>query len=213
MRPGRGSVKICRKQKQSTFERMPVYQFSLLIQAAGTALLFLLFLLLFQKIKRKAFTDWIASWAFLLAGLVLLLLVPGLEETRPFIFILQVFLLTHVVFLLRGVRRFRNEGSATGPLELLWLIPIFAAAWWTSVEADQMSGRAAPMALILAAGYVTTAAVFAATPGPAAGRVLLALAFLLWGVERAVVGWAHLRFQKPDRISLIYTSPSPRDTR
>jgi len=48
---------------------MPVYQFSLLIQAAGTVLLFLLFLLLYQKIRRRAFLDWIASWAFLLIGL------------------------------------------------------------------------------------------------------------------------------------------------
>ena len=123
---------------------MPVYHFSLLIQAAGTALLFLLFLLLFQKIRRKAFGDWIASWAFLLGGLILLLLMPRLTDTRPFIFILHVFLLAHVVFLLRGVRRFRNEGAATGALELLWLIPLVAAAWWTSIEADQVSGRAAP---------------------------------------------------------------------
>ena len=179
---------------------MPVYHFSLLIQAAGTALLFLLFLLLFQKIRRKAFGDWIASWAFLLGGLILLLLMPRLTDTRPFIFILHVFLLAHVVFLLRGVRRFRNEGAATGALELLWLIPLVAAAWWTSIEADQVSGRAAPMALILAAGYVAAAAGFAITPGPVAGRVLLALSFLLWGVERAVVGSAYLRFETPDRM-------------
>src|SRR5438552_3713856 len=47
---------------------MSVSQFSLLIQAAGTALLLFLFLLLYQKIHRPAFLDWIASWSFLLAG-------------------------------------------------------------------------------------------------------------------------------------------------
>ena len=48
---------------------MPVHQFSLLVQSAGTALLFIVFVLLYQQIKRKAFLDWIASWAFLLCGL------------------------------------------------------------------------------------------------------------------------------------------------
>jgi diguanylate cyclase (GGDEF)-like protein len=56
------------------------------------------------------------------------------------------------------------------------------------------------MALILAAGYVATAVMFAVTPGPAAGRVLLSLSFLLWGVERAIVGSAYLRFLSPDRM-------------
>lgn len=179
---------------------MPVYQFSLLIQAAGTALLFLLFLLLHQKIQRKAFADWILSWAFLLGGLVLLLLVPRLDETRPFVFILHITLLAHIVFLLRGVRRFRDERAATGILELLWMVPLVAVAWWTSMEADQISGRAAPMALLLAAAYVAAALAFAITPGPVAGRVLLSLSFLLWGAERALVGTAYLKYQTPDRM-------------
>jgi diguanylate cyclase (GGDEF)-like protein len=179
---------------------MPVYHFSLLIQAAGTAMLLVLFLLLFQKIKRKAFADWIASWGFLLAGLVLLLLVPKLEDTRSFIFILHACLLAHVVFMLRGVRRFRDERAASSPFELLWLLPVVAVAWWTALEADALSGRAAPMALLLAAGYLTCSLAFAITPGPAAGRVLLALSFLLWGVERAIVGSAYLRFKTPDRV-------------
>ena len=50
---------------------MSVAQFALLIQAAGTLLLFLLFLLLYRKIRRRAFLDWIASWAFLFVGLSL----------------------------------------------------------------------------------------------------------------------------------------------
>ena len=48
---------------------MPVYQFSLLIQAAGTALLLILFLLVYQKIRLRALSQWIVSWACLLIGL------------------------------------------------------------------------------------------------------------------------------------------------
>ncbi len=179
---------------------MPVYQFSLLIQTAATLLLFLLFLLLYQKIRRKAFFDWIISWGFLLSGLALLFVVPSLEEARPFIFLLHIFLLAHVVFLFRGTRRFRDETAATGPLELLWIIPIVAIAWWTSIEADQLSGRAAPMALLLAAGYLAVAISFATMSGSPAGRALLSLSFLLWGVERAIRGTAYIRFKTPDQL-------------
>ena len=98
---------------------MPVYQFSLLIQAAGTVLLFLLFLLLYQKIRRRAFLDWIASWALLLVGLVLELALPYVGDGRPFVFLRHIALLAHVVFLLRGVRRFRDERAGTGAYELL----------------------------------------------------------------------------------------------
>jgi hypothetical protein len=38
------------------------YLFSLLVQAAGTVLLFVVFLLLYRKFRRPAFLDWIASW-------------------------------------------------------------------------------------------------------------------------------------------------------
>lgn len=179
---------------------MPVYQFSLLIQTAATALLFLLFLFLFQKIRRKAFFDWIVSWAFLSIGLTLLFIVPSLEETRPYIFLLHIFLLAHILFLLRGARRFRDETAATGPLELLWILPILAIAWWTAMEADQLSGRAAPMVLLLAAGYLTAAISFATMPGSPAARMLLSFSFLLWAVERAIRGSAYIRFKSPDKM-------------
>ncbi|HSS45672.1 MAG TPA: hypothetical protein VLO07_10045, partial [Thermoanaerobaculia bacterium] len=116
---------------------MLVEQFSLLIQAAGTVLLFLLFLLLYQKIRRRAFLDWIASWAFLLIGLGVLLAVPYIGENPPFIFLLHVVLLAHAFFLLRGVRRFLDERAGTSTLELLWILPIVAIAWWTAVEASR----------------------------------------------------------------------------
>ena len=48
------------------------YLFSLVVQAAGTVLLFVVFLLLYRKFRRPAFLDWIASWGFFLASLVLL---------------------------------------------------------------------------------------------------------------------------------------------
>ena len=176
---------------------MPVYQFSLLIQAAGTFFLFVLFLLLYQKIHRWAFLEWIASWAFLLIGLCLQLV---LDKTAlgqpPFVFLLNVSQLAHVAFLLRGVRRFRDEQAGSGPLELLWLLPVLAIAWWTSVAADAISGRAA-MALVLAAAYATAAVVFTITPGSAAGRVLLSSSLLCWGVERAVTASAYVRFGTP----------------
>jgi len=40
---------------------METYLFSLLVQAAGTVLLFIVFLLLYQKFRRPAFLDWIES--------------------------------------------------------------------------------------------------------------------------------------------------------
>ncbi|MEO8431391.1 MAG: diguanylate cyclase [Acidobacteriota bacterium] len=179
---------------------MPVYQFSLLIQAAGTVLLFLLFLLLYQKIRRRAFLDWIASWALLLCGLVLQSLLPAVGETRPFVFLLHVALLSHMVFLLRGVRRFRDERASTGALELLWIVPVTAVAWWTAMESTRATGHSAPIALVLAAGYVAAAVSFAITPGSRAGRVLLSTSFLLWGTEEAVVGFAYLRFREPSSM-------------
>src|SRR5438128_12532718 len=136
---------------------MPVHQFSLLIQAAGTVLLFLLFLLLYQKIRRRAFLDWIASWALLLCGLVFQILIPFVGETRPYVFLLHLSLLGHVMFLLRGVRRFRDERASTGAYELLWLIPVIAIAWWTAMESGRATGHSAPISLVVAAAYVTAA--------------------------------------------------------
>ena len=176
---------------------MPVYQFSLLIQAAGTVLLFLLFLLLYKKIRRRAFLDWIASWAFLLCGLVLELALPMVAETRTFVFLLHIALLAHILFLLRGVRRFRDERAGTGAYELLWIVPIVAIAWWTAMQAPTANSHSAAIALVLAAGYVTSAVSFAITTGSRAGRVLLSVSFLLWGVEEAVVGFGYLRFRDP----------------
>src|SRR5712691_7378168 len=187
---------------------MPVHQFSLLVQAAVTFLLFLLFLLLYKKIRRRAFFDWIASWAFLWLGLALSFLLSSpleprarqffsIGESRPFIFLLHVALLAHVVFLLRGVRHFRDERSSRGPMELLWIVPVIAIAWWTAFEANRVTGQSAPIALVLGAAYLTAAVSFAIMPGSAAGRVLLSISFLTWGVEQAILGAAYLRFRDP----------------
>lgn len=173
---------------------MPVYQFSLLIQSAGTFFLFVLFLLLYQKIRRRAFLEWIASWAFLLVGLCLQLVMANLLQGQPaFVFLLNVSQLAHAVFLLRGVRRFRDERAGSNRLELLLLLPVIAIAWWTSIEAEAGSGPAV-MALVLAAAYATAAIAFTITPGSTAGRVLLLSSLLLWGVERAVTASAYVRF-------------------
>ncbi|MEP6768779.1 MAG: hypothetical protein ABJC61_08925, partial [Acidobacteriota bacterium] len=133
----------------------------MLIQAAGTVLLFLLFLLLYKKIRRRAFLDWIASWAFLLCGLGLELAIPMVAETRSFVFLLHIALLAHVLFLLRGVRRFRDERAGTGAYELLWIVPIVAIAWWTAMQSPLANSHSAAIALVLAAGYVTSAVSFA----------------------------------------------------
>jgi diguanylate cyclase (GGDEF)-like protein len=179
---------------------MPVYQFSLLIQAAGTVLLFFLFLLLYQKIRRRAFLDWIASWAFLLCGLGLQLALPYLGETRALIFLLHVALLAHLAFLLRGVRRFRDERSSSNAYELLWILPVLAIAWWTAMESVTASSHSPAISVVLAAGYVTAAVAFAITSGSPAGRVLLTISFLFWGVEEAVVGVGYYRFRNPSSM-------------
>lgn len=178
---------------------MPVYQFSLLIQSAGTFFLFVLFLLLYQKIRRRAFLEWIASWAFLLIGLCLMLVLPNMAPGQgrlPFVALLHTALLAHAVFLLRGVRRYRDERAGSGPLELLWIVPVIAIAWWTSVEAEAVTGPSA-MALVLAASYATAAIAFTITQGSAAGRVLLSSSLLLWGVEQALTASAYVRFGAP----------------
>jgi diguanylate cyclase (GGDEF)-like protein len=173
---------------------MPVHQFSLLVQAAGTVLLLLVFVLLYRKIRRPAFLDWIASWTLLFAGLTLLWVVPYLKSERAFYFLLHVCLLAHVALLLRGLRRFRNEKAGSSALELLWAVPILGTAWWTALVMDPEAGRGSPIAFVLAGAYAVTALFFTVTPGSPAGRLLLSFAFLVWGAERAVWGWASLRF-------------------
>jgi diguanylate cyclase (GGDEF)-like protein len=170
-------------------------QFALLIQAAGTLLLFLLFLLLYRKIRRLAFLDWIASWAFLFVGLSLQLSLNWIPQpTRALDLAMNMALLAHVFFLVRGTRRFRNPSVRGSALDLVWLLPLAAVAWWTSVAVDQSQVASAPMALLRSAAYVLTAIWFAVTPGSAAGRIFLSISFLLWGAERAISGLGLLRF-------------------
>jgi diguanylate cyclase (GGDEF)-like protein len=125
---------------------------------------------------------------------------PLLGEQRAFVFLLHVCLLAHIVFLLRGLRRFRNERASASPIELLWIVPVVAIAWWTAIESDRISGQSAPMSFILAAAYVTAAVSFGSARGSGAARVLLSTSFLLWGVEQAVVGAAYLRFRLPSAM-------------
>ncbi len=167
---------------------------ALLVQAAGTILLFIVFLLLYRKFRRPAFLDWIASWGFFLVsiGLQGVLLPSGApdEARRIPLFGLNLALLAHVFFLLRGVSRFRRARSASRPVEMLWALPILGAAWW-------LSGASAPetyISFVRAAAYLVTAVAFVRTPGSAGGRVLLSSSFLLWAVERAAVGWAQLHY-------------------
>src|SRR5262249_39077999 len=54
---------------------MATQTIALLVQAAGTILLFVVLLLLYRKFRRPAFLDWIASWGFFLIGTGLLPLV------------------------------------------------------------------------------------------------------------------------------------------
>lgn len=179
---------------------MPAYQFSLLIQAAATALLFLLFVFLFQRFRRKAFSEWIASWACLLIGLSLLFALPSLKPKPYWVPVIHGLLLAHIVFLLRGVRRFRNERAATGGLEVLWFVAVVAVAWMSSLATDPTSGRAVPIVFLLGAGYLTASIFFAVSPGPPAGRVLLSLSFLLWAAERGFVGASYLRYLSPAQL-------------
>jgi diguanylate cyclase (GGDEF)-like protein len=166
----------------------------LLVQAAGTILLFVVFLLLYRKFRRPAFLDWIASWGFFLVsiGVQGVLQQSGTaDDSRkvPY-FLLNLALLAHVFFLLRGVSRFRRERSVSKPVEMLWILPILGIAWW-------FSGTNAPdtyISFIRATAYVVTAVAFARTPGSAGGRVLLSSSFFLWAVERAVFGWAQLYY-------------------
>ena len=172
---------------------MPVYELSLLIQAAGTGLLFFLFVLVYQKIHLRALLEWIASWGFLLAGLALQWFAPSLGRGRSILFLNNATLLLHAFFLLRGIRRLRSE-KATSSVDLLWTLPIFGIAWVTA--AGGQAGHPALVPLVLAATYVTAAISFAVTRGSTVGRLLLSISFLLWGVERTVIGAAFLRFRE-----------------
>jgi diguanylate cyclase (GGDEF)-like protein len=179
---------------------MPAYQFSLLVQSAGTALLFVVFLLLYQKIRRRAFLDWIGSWAFLLAGLTALVLLPYLGPSQGFFFFLHACLLLHALLLLRGVRRFRDQRLQSRLVELLWLVPVVALSWWTSASQEGVAQRAIPILLATAVVYTVTAIAFAVTPGSPAGRLLLSISFLVWGIERAIAASAVMRFGLPENM-------------
>ncbi len=166
---------------------------ALLVQAAGTILLFVVLLLLYRKFRRPAFLDWIASWAFFLVGTGLLPAVKdslGQEGVRQIpLFALNAAMLSHVFFLVRGVRRFRNERAASRPVEMLWAIPILAASWLISTP----SVPDATVAFVRAAAYLYTAIAFARAPGSAGGRLLLSSSFFLWAGVRSFVGWGELQ--------------------
>jgi len=175
---------------------MPVYEFSLLIQAAGTGLLFLLLVLVYQKIRLPALLEWIVSWGLLLVGLGLLWVAPRLEPQRDLAFFTHAALLAHALFLLRGIRRLRDP--AGGRLaDLVWFLPVLLLALLTS---SSKTSPSAMLAFVLAAAYVTATVFFAATPGSTVGRLLLSISFLVWGVEQTVVGAALLRFHEPARL-------------
>jgi hypothetical protein len=113
---------------------MQPHQFSLLVQAAGTVLLFVVFLLSIESFAGPPFLDWIASWAFFLLSLLLLWFMRSPIATPPRLLLLAqvAAMLAHVFFLLRGVWRFREEQPASRPIEMLWAIPILGAAWLLS---------------------------------------------------------------------------------
>ena len=176
---------------------MQAHQFSLLVQAAGTVLLFVVFLLLYRKFRRPPFLDWIASLAFFLVSLFLLWFMRSPLSTPPRLLLLAqvAAMLAHVFFLLRGVWRFREEQPVSRPMEMLWAIPILAVAWFlSSMPVTPAVGWAAPLSFLRAGAYIVTAVAFAVTPGSAGGRAILSLSFLVWGVERAVIGIAYMRY-------------------
>jgi len=190
---------------------MQTYLFSLVVQAAGTVLLFVVFLLLYRKFRRPAFLDWIASWGFFLIGLVLwgLMLAPFVAPSQPALLALVLALLAHVFFLLRGVRRYRQAQPVSRPAEMLWAVPILALAWWLSSHAFFPAvGWATPISFLRAAAYIVTAFAFAMTPGSPGGRGILSASFLLWGAERAILGVAYLRYgdiaQMPETLQYAY---------
>jgi diguanylate cyclase (GGDEF)-like protein len=92
---------------------------------------------------------------------------------------------------------------------MLWAIPILALAWWLSSNPlVPAAGWAAPISFLRAAAYVVAAFGFAVTPGSPAGRGILSASFLLWGAERAILGFAYLRYddiaQMPETLQYAY---------
>lgn len=181
---------------------MPVHQFSLLVQSAGTAVLFVVFVLLYQKIRRRAFLDWIASWAFLLASLTALFLLPFFGQHRAFYFFLHACVLAHALLLLRGVRRFRDDRLRLNRWEVLSVVAVVALSWWTASE-QGLVARSAPVLLATAIAYGATAVTFAVGNGSPAGRLLLSGSFFLWAAERAGLAYALARFGGPDRMPTL----------
>jgi diguanylate cyclase (GGDEF)-like protein len=173
-----------------------VYEFSLLIQAAGTGLLLLLFLLVYQKIGLRALLEWIASWVFLLAGLVLMRVIPTLDRGRELVFFAHAALVLHALFLLRGIRRLRDPKGGRRK-DLWWVLPALLLA---ALTASSETSPSALVALVLAVAYLAASVSFAVTPGSPVGRLLLSVSFLLWGVEQTVIGAAFLRFREAARL-------------
>ena len=170
---------------------MPIYQFSLVIQAAGTGLLLVLFFLVYRRIRLPALLEWIVSWGFLLFGLAASWALVALDASRGILYVNHAALLAHALFLLRGIALLRNPRRGR-TADLLWLVPIGGIAWLTSSGGPKDSAYAA---LLLAAAYVTAAVAFAITPGSTVGRLLLSISFVLWSVEQAVIGAVFLRSQ------------------
>lgn len=180
---------------------MDTYLFSLLVQAAGTVLLFIVFLLLYQKFRRPAFLDWIASWGFFLASIGLLAISQADAWRKIALPVLEVTLLGHVFFLLRGVWRFRRQEAVSRPVELLWAIPILLLSWWFST----MPVPDAPPAFLRAVAYVITAVSFALTPGSVGGRAILSSSFFFWASERVAMGFGYLNYPDPAAMPGYYS--------
>ncbi len=180
---------------------MHLYAFSLLVQAAGTVLLFIVFLLLYRKFRRPAFLDWIASWGSFLLGVGILSFSGGAQTGRRLpLFALEIAMLTHVFFLLRGVRRFRRQAAGSRPAEMLWAVPILAVSWIFS----SATASAAPVAFVRAAAYLVTAVAFARAPGSAGGRAMLSSAFFLWAAERFGLAVSELRYGHAEALTDFY---------
>jgi len=183
---------------------MATQSIALLVQAAGTILLFVVLLLLYRKFRRPAFLDWIASWGFFLVGTGLLPAVrDSLEqpEARQIpLFALNVAMLTHVFFLIRGVQRFRSERSSSRPVEMLWAIPILVVSWLLATPL----APPATIAFLRAGAYLYTAVAFTRVPGSAGGRLLLSSSFFLWALIRFFVGWGEIRYGRADGLGDLY---------
>jgi diguanylate cyclase (GGDEF)-like protein len=162
--------------------------FPLLVQTAGTVLLFVVFVLLYRKFRRAPFLDWIASWAFFLVSVGLLWYRTQGGGGRLVTIALNVFLLAHVFFLLRGVWRFGSDRAVARPVEMLWAVPILALAWGVSY----LPVPEAPIAFVRSGAYLITAIAFARTRGSTGGRAILFSSFLVWGMEMAALGTGYL---------------------